>query len=198
MATCSLWLFVLIAIVLHPYGAAQKKEGITVPRRVRPWQFMTSGIISLKLTTLELPRVTCTKAMATKWNFTALTLSQDVGFMTSRTWNITRVDYKAVGKIRPARVFTATDWIAGENMTYSFQYTIRECAVLKKERKNKTGEVYSGVWELWISDDNFRRNPHNEEFCRKHYMKFCKCQDHTKEYKTEECQGSSYKVILVA
>uniref|UniRef100_A0A224YI21 Lipocalin n=1 Tax=Rhipicephalus zambeziensis TaxID=60191 RepID=A0A224YI21_9ACAR len=201
MAPYSLWLFVLFAIVIPLHLAAKDEVATTLPPPEKPLKFMASRFTYLNLTTLDLPDVTCTKA-ATIWNSSTRTFTQYVLVKSDGNWLRKDVNYKPIWKtIRPLWLqgFTFLNKTTNETTTYTLNYTMRDCAVINKQIRNKTGGVESEGWELWVNDAYFRRNHTNEEFCRMHYMNVCKCGNSTRKvYSKDECEGNPYKLILVS
>uniref|UniRef100_C9W1G2 Putative 22.5 kDa secreted histamine binding protein n=1 Tax=Rhipicephalus sanguineus TaxID=34632 RepID=C9W1G2_RHISA len=157
---------------------------------------MTTGILSLNLTTLDNPGITCMKAMATERNVSSRTFSQIVGEKSSGSWRIKYLDYQPVRRRTQVRKFTSVDRQTGESLTHTFHYTIRGCAVIQKQ-SNKAGRAYREGWELWVNKANLVRKPEDETFCRMYYKLFCNCTK-PKQYKIEDCDERHYKGIMLA
>uniref|UniRef100_A0A131YGI6 Lipocalin n=1 Tax=Rhipicephalus appendiculatus TaxID=34631 RepID=A0A131YGI6_RHIAP len=201
MAPCNLWLFVLIAIILHPYGAAQKKAttsaASTRRRRQPPLQFMASGFRYLNLTTLEYPGAVCIRAKTTNYDIKQQTYSQHMEVvynLTRRQVYRTFVPMKPLTK--PVRTFIAVN--ASENTTYAFRYTTQACAVINKQIKEtgKEGVVLREGWELWVKE-NYLTKHEDIAVCRAQYNNLSQLKNST-AYKREDCDRGTHKVILVA
>uniref|UniRef100_A0A6G5A1I0 Putative lipocalin n=1 Tax=Rhipicephalus microplus TaxID=6941 RepID=A0A6G5A1I0_RHIMP len=193
---CS-WLTILIAAVVPLSVSVEQQVKSTPHKRTGPWKFMTTGIIYLNMTTLNISGTKCKVAMRTQLNATARTFSQKIGINYAETWRHERVDYTQMRKNNKlVKGFTSLDKKTYEYTVYTFPYVLDECAVIKKQT-NKTKRGYSNTCELWVNQKFLQMNPEKVKLCTRNFNNHCKRYNAT-PYDIEDCQESVGKLILIA
>uniref|UniRef100_L7MBV7 Putative group iv salivary lipocalin n=1 Tax=Rhipicephalus pulchellus TaxID=72859 RepID=L7MBV7_RHIPC len=193
MASHSLWFSVLITTVIQPHLAVRRPGASTPPKRTDPWRFMTSRFIYLNSTTVETHDVGCTKAKTSIVNWKNKTFSiKQVEFMTTGKTSVENMVFRAVRK----GVWETPRYSTRGDLTkYIFNYTIENCAVIKKQKLNNMGQVYREAWELWVNN-KFGRKPEDEAICKQRYNSLCNGTKPT-EYNIEYCEERWIKQYLL-
>uniref|UniRef100_A0A6G5A7E6 Putative group iv salivary lipocalin n=1 Tax=Rhipicephalus microplus TaxID=6941 RepID=A0A6G5A7E6_RHIMP len=180
MEPYNIWIFLLIAMVTPQHLSAQKKvsrpASKNVPQKSLPYLFMLTNPMYLHLTTRGIPGVACIKAIRTRMNPTARTLSQVLVFKSSRKWSYDYeyVDYTPIWKNnKKVRGFTSFNKSTGEKTTYTLHHIYKDCAIVNKTKNTKRGG-YKQVCEVWVNDQFFDRNTDGLKFCTANFWKYCK------------------------
>uniref|UniRef100_A0A224YLN5 Lipocalin n=1 Tax=Rhipicephalus zambeziensis TaxID=60191 RepID=A0A224YLN5_9ACAR len=138
MARGTLWLtlFVLSVVVIPPHMAAKTQEAGTVSQQAKPWQFIASGTRYLHSTTLNYTGASCIPAKIGNSNNTARTFAQRMELKGSTGPRSTNTAYyKLVKHHGLVKAITSGDRQTGEAIIYTFSYTLKDCAVLKTQKK---------------------------------------------------------------
>ncbi|XP_075728434.1 uncharacterized protein LOC119184752 isoform X2 [Rhipicephalus microplus] len=210
MEPYNIWIFLVVAMVTPQHLSAHKKEAsestantcarccLTEDQGDQKEQYMLTNPMYLHLTTRGIPGVACIKAIRTKMNPTARTLSQVLVFKSSQKWSYDYeyVDYTPIWKNnKKVRGFTSFNKSTGEKTTYTLHHIYKDCAIVNKTKNTKRGG-YKQVCEVWVNDQFFDRNTDGLKFCTANFWKYCK--PHTpKQYFISECDERIGKVILV-